>query len=315
MITVTHAPAYLVVQDGGRDGYRAQGVPPGGALDRLSLDAGNTLVGNKRSAAALEWSLTGGSLRFEDRTTFVLTGAESVATLRGMAVQRNQITSADRDDVLEVERLLHGRLLYLCLAGGIDVPVVLGGKGTYLPGKFGGFCGRRLATGDVLPVGGALGPTHAAELPPELDVLARAPHFRLLRGPQAEALSRRDWSTFLDAELTVSDGSDRVGYRFSAPPFEPAQLGDMQSEPTCVGAVQLPPGGEPIVLMTDGPTLGGYPKIGVVASTDVPRLAQCTPGERIRFMEAGWEDILADLLATQQRFTELCQLTGARWDA
>jgi antagonist of KipI len=315
MITVTRAPAYLVVQDRGRDGYRGQGVPPGGALDRLSLDAGNALLGNQQSAAALEWSLTGGALRFEDHTALVLTGAESVATLRGTTLQRNQVTRAKRGDVLDIQRLLRGRFLYVCVAGGIDVPMVLGGRGTYLPGKFGGFSGRRIATGDLLPVGNALGPANAAELPLELDVLSRAPRFRLLSGPQAKAVSARDWKSLLDADLSVSDRSDRVGYRLNAPPLQRTRIADMQSEPTCVGAVQLPPSGEPIALMADGPTVGGYPKIGIVASTDIPRLAQCTPGERIRLMRTELDEVIVDLTATDQRLGELCQLTGARWGA
>jgi biotin-dependent carboxylase-like uncharacterized protein len=315
MIAVTRAPAYLVVQDRGRDGYRAQGVPPGGALDRLSLDAGNALLGNRRSAAALEWSLTGGSLRFEADIAFVLTGAEAVATFHGIAVQRNRTSYAKRGDVLEVQRLVRGRFLYVCVAGGIDVPKVLGGRGTYLPGKFGGFSGKRIATGDLLPIGDARVSANAAELPLELDVLARPPRFRLLIGPQAKAVSAKDWKTLLDAELSVSDRSDRVGYRLNAPPFQRARIGDMQSEPTCVGALQLPPSGEPIAIMADGPTVGGYPKIGIVASTDVPRLAQCIPGEKIRLMRAELDEVLTDLTATEQRLAQLCQLTGARWDA
>lgn len=315
MITVMRAPAYLVVQDRGREGCRAQGVPPGGALDCLSLDAGNALLGNQRSAAALEWSLTGGSLRFEARVAFVLTGAESDATMRGARVARNRVTQAESGDVLDVQELLRGRFLYVCVAGGIDVPKVLGGRGTYLPGKFGGFRGRRLATGDVLPIGSVLAPTYAGELPVRLDVLAMAPPFRLLVGPQARALSAGGWKTLLDADLSVSDRSDRVGYRLNAPPLEQPRASRMESEPTCIGALQVPPGGEPIALMADGPTVGGYPKIGVVASTDIPRLAQCIPGERIRLVKTTLDEVLSDLTATEQRFAELCQLTGARWDA
>jgi biotin-dependent carboxylase-like uncharacterized protein len=315
MITVARAPAYLVVQDRGRDGYRAQGVPPGGALDRLSLDAGNALLGNQRSAAALEWSLTGGSLRFEDDTAFVLTGAECVGTLRASAVRRNDVVFAKRGDVLDIQRLLRGRFLYVGIAGGIDVPTVLGGRGTYLPGKFGGFSGRRIATGDVLATGNARGSATAGQLPLELDVLARPPRFRLLPGPQAKAVTARDWETIFNSELTVSDRSDRVGYRLNAPPLQRTPVGDIQSEPTCVGAIQLPPSGEPIVLMADGPTVGGYPKIGVIASVDVPRLAQCAPGEAIRLARTELDEAVAELSATDQRLFELCELTGVRWDA
>lgn len=315
MITVMRAPAYLVVQDRGREGYRAQGVPPGGALDSLSLDAGNAMLGNQRSAAALEWSLTGGSLRFEAHVAFVLTGAESGAIMRGVRVARNRVTHAERGDVLDVQELLRGRFLYVCVVGGIDVPEVLGGRGTYLPGKFGGFRGRRLATGDVLPVGKSLATTYAGELPVQLDVLARAPRFRLLVGPQAKAVSPRGWKTLLEAELSVSDRSDRVGYRLNAPPLHQPRARAMESEPTCIGALQLPPGGEPIALMADGPTVGGYPKIGVVASIDIPRLAQCIPGERIRLVKTTLDEVLSDWTATEQRFAELCQLTGAPWGA
>jgi antagonist of KipI len=166
-----------------------------------------------------------------------------------------------------------------------------------------------------LPVGDALEPANAAELPLELDVLARAPRFHLLIGPQAKAVSARGWKTLLTAELSVSERSDRVGYRLNAPPFQRTRIGDMQSEPTCVGALQLPPSGEAIAIMADGPTVGGYPKIGIVASTDVPRLAQCAPGEKIRLVQTELDEVVTDLTTTEERLTQLCQLTGARWDA
>jgi biotin-dependent carboxylase-like uncharacterized protein len=284
MIELIRAPAYATVQDGGREGFRSSGVPPGGAMDRLSLFAGNVLLGNDPKAAAIEWALTGGALRFHGETSFVLAGATAEARLGTSTPAHGRVLHARAGDLLKIERLAAGRFLYICVRGGIDVPVVLGGRGTYLPAAFGGLDGRRLGSGDRLAVGSAPGAEPATrELPRELHVLGMSGPLGLLQGPQSDTLPAEQWRALAEAQLVVTQQSDRTGYRLAGLEIHPPAIASRKSEPSCPGAVQLTPAGELIVLMADGPTVGGYPKIGVVAAAHLPRLAQAAVGERVRF--------------------------------
>lgn len=284
MITVVRAPAYATVQDPGRDGMRSQGVPPGGAMDVVSLRAANALLGNEPGAAGIEWALTGGELRFDQPTAFVLTGAEADSQLNGRSIAANRVCAAGTGETLSVARLTRGRFLYMGIAGGIDVPHQLGARGTYVPGVFGGFHGRVLRNGDELPVADPKSqPLIDRELPPELRTIDHDSSLVIVRGPQAGELDDSAWAALATAELVVSRASDRTGYRLEGLKLPPASSAIERSEPTCPGAVQLTPSGELIVLMADGPTVGGYPKIAVVATVDLPRLAQRMPGELVRF--------------------------------
>jgi biotin-dependent carboxylase-like uncharacterized protein len=262
--------------------HLAAAVPPSGALDRFSLSVANLLVGNPRGAAGLEWGLGGGALRFERSTAFVLTGADAVARLSGLAVEPGTPVQVRPGDVLEVQHLDRKAWLYVAVAGGIDVPVVLGSRSTYLPGAFGGLHGRILRSGDRLPVGP----------PPERAATSNAvaldepddPSIMVLTGPDRDALLRPgEWDRFLTAEYRVSRTSSRMGYRLESGPSRAAVDRDRPSVPVSLGTIQLPAGGEPMVLLADGPTVGGYARILVVASADVGRLGQRRPGHPVRF--------------------------------
>ena len=148
MITISRAPPYLTVQDAGRKQSRWSGVPQGGAMDFTAMSAANAIAGNSLNAAALEWALGGGSIRFDRDCTFALAGATARATLAGQAVAPCTTTYARAGDELTVEQIVTGRFLYLAVAGGIDVLPVLGSRSTYLPGRFGGYEGRMLKSGD-----------------------------------------------------------------------------------------------------------------------------------------------------------------------
>lgn len=306
MIEILRAPAYATVQDAGRAGFRSSGVPTGGAMDLLSLSAGNVLLGNAPDSAAIEWALTGGAVRFREDTSFALTGARAEAGIGDHTAAPNRVLHAKAGDVLTVERIAAGRFLYLCFGGGLDVPIVLGGRGTYLPATFGGFEGRRLASGDILARGSS---THAApvehELPRELRVLGMRGRLGLMRGPQDDALPLAQWRALTEVELVVTVHSDRTGYRLTGVDTGPLNTGSRRSEPSCPGAVQLTPDGELIVLMADGPTVGGYPKIGVIAAAHLPRLAQATVGERLRFRMMEAREAVALLAARQSALQEL----------
>jgi antagonist of KipI len=282
MIEIIAAPPYLSVQDAGRPGYRASGVPVSGAMDGRALAAANAWAGNARGAAALEWALAGGSIRFSHATRVALAGAAVEATLDGMRVESGRAYSAPSGAVLTITRLLAGRFLYVAVGGGIDVPLVMGSRSTYLAAKIGGHHGRLLRTGDAVPIGGTVGdPSSILEYSP--GVFEET--VRLVRGPQSAHLDDGQWSTLLSAPFRVSAASDRTGYRLDGPPLAGVGRGTQPSAPVRPGVVQLTEGGTLIVLMPDGPTVGGYSSVAVVPSADLAALAQRSPGETILFRE------------------------------
>ena len=316
MIEVTRAPAFALVQDGGRSARRSEGVPPGGALDPFSLRLGNVLLGNDPGAAAVEWALTGGSLRFRSDAHVALTGAQVRARLNGARVPGGQVLAAGAGSELEVERLERGRLTYVCVAGGIDVPEVLGGRGSYLPAGFGGHGGRLLRRGDMLPIGVPSGLARAgARLPPEArGVLplgaALIPSIDVLPGPESGVLPQLEWDRLLGRKLTVDALSDRMGFRLSGADLDVRHYPDRRSEPACVGAVQLTPDGTLIVLMQDGPTVGGYPRIAVVATVALPLLAQRRPNERVALKLVRPAEALAALREQRALLRRVAGRTG-----
>lgn len=285
MLTLLTTPPFCTVQDLGRTGWRAEGVPLSGAMDPVALQAANDLVGNEPGAAGLEWALGGGRLRIEGATALAITGVAAEVRLNGNAVPLWTTLSAQAGDELEIRRLVAGRYLYLAVAGGLAVPALMGSRSTYLPGGFGGYEGRRLQAGDVLPVG-----TRPAAVPAVGTVWpsTRRPDYgrtrlRVLPGPQAALFDEAAWRTLTSARYVVTPAGDRTGYRLEGPIITCRVEAALPSEAACPGAIQVPAAGQPIVLMADAPTVGGYPKIGVVIAADLPVLAQKRPGETVAF--------------------------------
>jgi antagonist of KipI len=288
MLVVEGALPFVTVQDLGRLGHRHLGVPAGGAMDRWSLQAANVLVGNDPGAAALEWASGGGTVRMTADATIALTGASAEVELDGVTVHPWRAVRVSAGSTLTV-RGVRGAFLYVAVAGGVDVPPVMGSRSTYLPAGFGGHEGRRLRAGDRLPVGPmASSPPPDFSCPPVLrDAIAggaEAP-LRAVRGPQAGSLDAGAWRTLLESVFHVAPAADRTGYRLAGPPLAAVADAALPSEPGCPGAVQLPSGGQPIVLMADAPTVGGYPKPLVICAADLGRLAQRCPGDTVRFAE------------------------------
>ncbi|MFL5488364.1 MAG: biotin-dependent carboxyltransferase family protein [Gemmatimonadaceae bacterium] len=284
MITISRAPPYLTVQDGGRRYSRSAGVPRGGAMDLFALRATNAIVGNAFDAAAFEWALGGGVLRFEADCVFAIGGATTRATLSGRDVAPCTTIHARRGEELVVEQIIAGRFLYVACVGGIDVPERLRSRSTYLPGHFGGYDGRMLKTGDSLALGAQSRATPregfhcAADLMPNYE----SGIVHITRGPQNELFDDSAWRVLTESEYRISTASDRTGYKLEGPAV-PNPIGTLPSEAGCPGAIQIPGDGIPIALMADAPTVGGYPKIAVAAEADLPILAQRRPGETIRF--------------------------------
>jgi len=310
VITVTKAPPYLAVQDAGRTGFRGDGVPRGGAMDLFALRAGNLMVGNDLNAAALEWALAGGVLTFTSATSFALVGAAVRATVGGRSIAPCTNTRAAAGEQLVVEQFLTGRFLYLAVSGGLDVPMVLGSRSTYLPGHFGGLDGRLVKTGDQLALGAvnSLPPEGfhcAAELMPRYE----ADTVHITRGPQADIFSDDAFRILGESSHHISSGSDRTGYKLDGPSIG-ASPGSLPSEAACPGAIQVPGDGHPIILMADAPTVGGYPKIAVVSEADLPIVAQRRPGETLRFELVTTEQTQKALRRRASDLTTIAQLAG-----
>lgn len=284
MITITRAPPYLTVQNGGRKHTRSLGVPRGGAMDLFAIRAVNAIVGNPLDDAALEWALGGGVVRFDRDCVFAIGGASARATLSGRVVAPCTTTFARAGDEFTIEQITNGRFLYLACDGGIDVPVLLGSRSTYLPGHFGGYQGRLLRTGDSVPLGPspdshpAEGFHSAADLMPRYESAI----VHVTRGTQAELFDESAWRTLTESDYRISSASDRTGYKLEGPGLGNSP-GTLPSEVGCPGAIQIPGDGQPIALMADAPTVGGYPKIAIIGEADLPILAQRQPGASIRF--------------------------------
>lgn len=268
------------VQDSGRKGWKRFGVPPSGAMDAHAAGWANLLVENPPCAPVLELLLQGARLRVLSNAWLAITGADSECNL-----PRWRVVHATAGEVIHFPHTKSGVWIYVGISGGFDAPSWLGSASVYPRGQL----GRRLARGDVLS---AKEPAKPFALPEgvagrSVDLNERRsyeqpPALRVWLGPQWRSFTPASRKILFDADWTVTPQSDRVGYRLAGPQLaaRPAQI---ISEPVIVGSIQVPENGQPIVTMRDGPTVGGYPKIGVVDSADVSWLAQCRPGSKIRF--------------------------------
>lgn len=301
MIRILSPGLLTTVQDLGRPGFGALGVPPGGAADAHALRLGNLLLGNDEGAAALEATLDGPELVFEDEALVVLAGAPFAATLDGEELAAWSATRVRAGGRVALGRAVSGARGYLCVRGGIDVPRVLGSRSTDVATGFGGFDGRSLAAGDLLAVG------KAKDAPRGLRVDAAAARWngprRLLRvtpGPQQHWFSPKARASFLSRSFRVSASSSRTGVRLEGEPLE-APTRSLVTEGVVAGAVQVPAGGLPIVLLVEHPSTGGYPKIASVISADLSALAQLRPGDEVRFAPVSFDEARRLLLEREAR--------------
>ena len=304
MITIMRAGPLTSVQDLGRPGYRHLGVALGGALDPLALTVANRLVGNSADAAGLEITLGPTTLRFTQPTRIALAGADFGATLDDVPIFSWWSVPVAAGQTLTLRSGRRFMRAYLAVAGGIDVPALLGSRSTDLQAGFGGFHGRALRDGDSLAVGqphyalahdappfGVKPPWWCRLAPPEpVDAAPRGrPQsetmlIRVLPGTEYAEFTAAAHEAFWSSDWSITPNSNRMGYRLSGPSLERKALPDLGSHAVFPGTIQVPPGGQPIVLLSDAQTAGGYPKIGAVASADLWRLAQARLGTTVRFV-------------------------------
>jgi antagonist of KipI len=291
------AGMFTTVQDLGRPGHRASGVPLSGAMDSFALRVANLLVGNPESAAALELTLLGPEIAFDQNTLVAVGGAEFDAT---PSWQPLPVRAGDVLRLAQVRRLCRG---YLAVAGGIDVPLVLGSRSTCVRARFGGHQGRVLRDGDVLSVPACRRrPVGRWWLDPSvLPPYSTAPEVRVVRGAQADEFDGQ----LTGAAFTVTSQSDRMGVRLNGAALVRAGSGELPSATVVPGTIQVPPDGQPIVLMADAQTIGGYPQVAHVIRVDLPLVAQLRPGDQVRFREVTLAEAHGALRGFEQALTTL----------
>jgi biotin-dependent carboxylase-like uncharacterized protein len=316
---------FTTVQDLGRRGYQMQGVPVAGAMDGAALRLGNILLGNERGPsdpepAGLEITVLGPSIRVtEGSGCFAVTGAEAGVTKNGLALPCWTVHRADAGDVIAFGPPKGGASRsYFCVSGGIDVPLVMGSRSTCTRGKFGGHEGRVLKAGDVLSTGSP------DAFQAECEGLSCPPHLRpprdpdaplrVIPGPQDDLFTEEGIAAFYSSEYVITNSADRMGFRMDGPVISHKKGADIISDAICPGSVQVPGYGQPIVMLADRQTTGGYAKIATVCAVDVENLAQRLPGGKVRFEKITVEAAVA-LLRREEELLGRVRLLRATWRA
>jgi len=288
---------FTTIQDLGRKGYFASGIPPSGAMDRFALMMGNLLVENPLEEAGIEMTAIGMKVRILQEMVIALTGAEFPARLNGNPIPAWETIYLKEGDILSFDTPKRGWRGYLCVAGGIDVPFILGSKSTYTLGGLGGIRGRALKKGDLIKMGASkssLDPLRGRKVKETvLPDQGSVKELRVILGPQDDHVKEESIEVFLSSLYRVSIRSNRVGYRFEGPQLffkERPQSRDAGLDPSnivddgnAIGAIQIPAGKEPICLGPDGVTMGGYVKIACLITADMDRMAQLKPRDQVRF--------------------------------
>jgi biotin-dependent carboxylase-like uncharacterized protein len=316
MSFIVEKPGMLtVVQDLGRWGHQFRGLTVSGPMDQFSLRLGNVMLGNDENDAALELVIGGFEAVFQEERCIVLTGAELPLSVDGQSVPAWTVHRVARGSRVAVRAKFDpsvGCRSYLCVSGGIDAPLVMGSRSTFTKGKIGGYKGRALAIGDTVGVSVPSPLWRKAEgfvCPVEF----RPGSFRdeplyAMDGPQIDAFTEAGIKTFYSEAYTVTDKSDRMGYRLEGPIIQHKGGADIISDGIVHGSVQVPGEGKPIVLMSDRQTTGGYTKIAVVSTWSAAQLARKMPGDVVYFRRVSEKEAVGRLLSFENDLRRLEQM-------
>lgn len=280
MIEVLTSGFHTTVQDLGRTGYRHIGVSVSGALDRQALMLANRLVANPDNAAGLEVTAGTLELKFHRDAWFSLTGADYEIKIGTRGIWHGWRSKINAGETLTLRGPKSGMRGYLAVDGGIDVPIALGSRSTLIAAELGGHQGRALKAGDHLP----LGEKHSLSKPIGAVHRAYSNEVRALPGPEMALFTQQSRKVFWTSEWQVSNDSNRMGARLSGEALDLEQAQSLNSHAVMPGTIQVPPSGQPIVLLADGQTTGGYPKIATVIEADLWKLAQTRPGQKLQFI-------------------------------
>ena len=298
-ITILRPGLFTTIQDEGRWGHQASGVPVSGPMDRLSHRVANALVGNEPTAALLEATLSGPEIRIDNAAVIAVTGADLGARLDAEDVPPHRPIRCRAGAVLRFRERRAGARAYIAFGGGITVPAVLGSRATHTHCGLGGVNGRSLVAGDSLPLGDerGVGPWRVISVPnPRVNGGAK---LRVLPGPQHDDFRTEALEILQRTRFIVTSQSDRMGYRLAGGTIPRVEGREMISDVTFAGALQVPPSGDPILLMSDRQTTGGYPQLATVITADLPIAGQLAPGDWIEFEVCTRHQALSALIAQE----------------
>jgi antagonist of KipI len=305
MFRIVDPGAFTTVQDLGRFAYQRFGVPLSGALDQFSYRIANLLVGNPESAAALELTYKGPKLEFLSQALVCVAGADMPLLVNGTPRSCWEAFSVHPGDILDIRSAAKGLRAYLAIAGGIEVPPIMGSRSTCSAARFGGKDGRAVAKDDILNAGIPLHTVYVRRLPEQYrSTFPDEMVIRALPGPQRDFFE--NGTLFFEESFVVSDRANRMGYRLEGHTidFRKDVPKGIISEPVVPGVVQIPPDGKPIIILVEQ-TMGGYAKIAAVITPDLNKVAQARPGQKIRFREVTLSEALEALLDQQRILGEI----------
>ena len=290
MIKILDPGPQTTVQDLGRTGQMRYGIPPSGPVDRSAFLLANRLVGNPDTAAALECTLLGPRFDMTAAGAIAVTGADMPVSVNGRDAAGWTTIALKPGDVVKLGAARSGVRAYIGVAGGIDVPLALGSRATYLRGRVGGLEGRALRKGDELAVF-ACGPVTMRRVAPQaIPDYTGEPTVRAILGPQDDRFTTAGIRALFDGRYEVLPQSDRMGSRLRGPRIEHARGHDIVSDGIALGSIQVPGDGQPIVLLVDRQSTGGYTKMATICSSDIWRVGQARPGQSIRFQQIDVEE-------------------------
>lgn len=291
-IRILNGGFLTTVQDMGRYGSQETGMAVSGVMDTRAAALADVLVGNDENEAVLEVTMMGPTMEFTEDELIAVTGGDLGAKLDGRPLPRYEAVLIKAGQTVSFGGMYGGSRAYMAFAGGLDVPVVMGSRSTNLKAKIGGIEGRRLGAGDEIGFRSPKTwlPNMASRKLPIPELSAREHTLRVVMGPQDDCFTEEGLSTFLGNAYTISNEYDRMGCRMEGPVIAHKNGGDIITDGISFGAVQVPSHGNPIVMMADHQTTGGYTKIACVISVDLPELAQCMPGHTVRFKKVGIEE-------------------------
>ncbi|PTE72588.1 biotin-dependent carboxyltransferase family protein [Staphylococcus devriesei] len=301
---------FTTVQDKGRFGYQHLGFSSAGAMDRYSYEVGQALINNQ--GPSLEYTIIGPTLQFNENNTVVLTGGQFNAKLNKRKVPQNTVIFVSQGDQLEIGNAIEGARGYIFFGQPLDIEQVADSYSTHTRSMVGGFKGRPLKKNDVINIIPNdnfklnLGKSSAYNAVAEDNII------HIIKGPQAQAFSEEKQRTLVKEEYSISDKSDRMGYRLIGDNIAPENSADIISEPVALGSIQVPNDGNPIILLNDKQTVGGYTKIATVSQLDLRKLAQFKPGDTIQFEWISINDANQELLQFSKEFNELLESIASR---
>jgi len=297
MLTVIKAGFATSLQDGGRLGLAQYGVGRGGALDRPAMQTANMLVGNDKNRVVIEITQGNAQFRFEQSCWFSLTGADCQSLLTEKPVATGWRYFAKAGQILQLRSPLRGMRSYLAVSGGFEVPTVMGSQSTDLTAKFGGFDGRFLQNGDRLPLGPA---SRQFERSVGVRQILWGNRVRVIPGPEFKQFTTESQQAFWRTGWTLTSQSNRMGHRLEGRVLKFAHREELLSHGVLPGTIQVPPSGQPVVLLADAQTTGGYARIGQVIECDLYHLAQLRPREPLHFIYCTLAQAREATLAQQQ---------------